>query len=748
MTFAKDRTRKFGFAACYIIGGLMVWHVSCMIGLIGDDSMLATPSMRRRLGMDDEEVDSDAFGPGQEYMVVFCLLGVSYMFLALAIIVDEFFVPALEAIADEWELSPDIAGATLMAAGGSAPELFTSLIGTFKKSDVGFGTIVGSAVFNVLFVIGCCAIFSPDELSLTWWPLFRDCVYYTISLVTLALFFSCGPNPCNMPGYKNVTSSVTVANVTTFTVVQEKLPLKIQLYEACILFSMYFGYVWFMKHNQAARMWVLRVIVRDPLAQSPRDPHGVGDATPTKSVSNPVARASEDEAVAEIGSNGAIVLAAKATYSDDGDVHIQSPAEKKMARASIGVHVNYPRASNFRAGMLRIMLSDKSLLDRTGFSAVRSLPGDVNATFAQIDYKKQGYIDKDELKKFLEEKADAKDLSEEALCEVFDAIDQDKDKKISETEFQTWYYKADQSLRMDIVSKFKKYDKNGDSKIDATELAALLEDLGVQEITDDVVQGFIADLDKNKDGAIQEDEFVQWYQKQPFYATDKPMDGEDEPHEPMDPFEIPGHLRGQIFWAVSLPLVLTMYYTVPDVQVPGKEKYKFFAFGFSILWIGVYSFAMVDWATRIGATLGIPPAVMGLTFLAAGTSVPDLLSSVVVALKGEGDMAVSSSIGSNIFDVLVGLPFPWILYILIEGEPVEVKAESLGLSIVILIMMLVTVVALIMCSGWKITKPLGYSMFCLYGLFVTQDLLRSYNVGPFGSEDAEMESWTWQEMES
>ena len=45
---------------------------------------------------------------------------------------------------------------------------------------------------------------------------------------------------------------------------------------------------------------------------------------------------------------------------------------------------------------------------------------------------------------------------------------------------------------------------------------------------------------------------------------------------------------------------------------------------------------------------------MGLTFLAAGTSVPDLLSSVIVARQGKGDMAVSSSIGSNIFDVLVG----------------------------------------------------------------------------------------------
>ena len=45
---------------------------------------------------------------------------------------------------------------------------------------------------------------------------------------------------------------------------------------------------------------------------------------------------------------------------------------------------------------------------------------------------------------------------------------------------------------------------------------------------------------------------------------------------------------------------------------------------------------------------------MGLTFLAAGTSVPDLITSVIVARKGLGDMAVSSSVGSNIFDVTVG----------------------------------------------------------------------------------------------
>merc|ERR1712217_244559 len=78
-----------------------------------------------------------------------------------------------------------------MAAGGSAPELFTAFFGTFvSKSSVGFGTIVGSAVFNVLFVIGCCAIFSSGDLVLTWYPFARDSVYYCASLCVLAGFFA------------------------------------------------------------------------------------------------------------------------------------------------------------------------------------------------------------------------------------------------------------------------------------------------------------------------------------------------------------------------------------------------------------------------------------------------------------------------------------------------------------------------------------------------------------------------------
>ena len=71
--------------------------------------------------------------------------------------------------------------------------------------------------------------------------------------------------------------------------------------------------------------------------------------------------------------------------------------------------------------------------------------------------------------------------------------------------------------------------------------------------------------------------------------------------------------------------------------------------------------------TDFGARNGVPDSIMGLTLLAAGTSIPDALSSVAVAKRGHGDMAVSSSIGSNIFDILFGLPVPWLIATLMRG---------------------------------------------------------------------------------
>lgn len=97
--------------------------------------------------------------------IILHIIGIIYMFYALALVCDEFFVPSLDVITEVLGISPDVAGATFMAAGGSAPELFTSIIGVFiAKNDVGIGTIVGSAVFNILFVIAACAFAAKEAL--------------------------------------------------------------------------------------------------------------------------------------------------------------------------------------------------------------------------------------------------------------------------------------------------------------------------------------------------------------------------------------------------------------------------------------------------------------------------------------------------------------------------------------------------------------------------------------------------------
>ena len=119
-----------------------------------------------------------------------------------------------------------------MAAGGSMPELATSFIGAFTGSAVGFGTIIGSAVFNVLFVIGMCAIASKEVLVLTWWPLARDVSYYSLSLILVVVFFG-AISRC-----------------------------QIEWWEALILLLLYFVYCAFMKFNQRVYAALVRAFPR------------------------------------------------------------------------------------------------------------------------------------------------------------------------------------------------------------------------------------------------------------------------------------------------------------------------------------------------------------------------------------------------------------------------------------------------------------------------------------------------------
>merc|ERR1712064_52920 len=132
--------------------------------------------------------------------------------------------------------------------------------------------------------------------------------------------------------------------------------------------------------------------------------------------------------------------------------------------------------------------------------------------------------------------------------------------------------------------------------------------------------------------------------------------------------------------------------------------------------------------------------VMSFTLLAAGTSIPDLVSSMAVAKAGEGDMAVSSSIGSNIFDILVGLPVPWVIKIGIVEMAVNndadyalsIKSPYIALYVFLLLVMVFLVIVCIHFNSWRLNKVLGAMMGGLYIVFLAIVLpVELINKGPY-----------------
>ena len=622
-----------------------------------------TERLRRRMTQSCDDLDK--LTPLE---CVFAALGVLYMFLALAICCDEFFVPALEEMSSKrhLNLSMDVAGATLMAAGGSAPELFSSLFGTFQESEIGFGTIIGSAIFNILFVIAMCSIFAKEVLALTWWPLFRDSSFYAIGLVMLTIFV--GVNS----------------------------PEEIEAWEAAVLFGMYILYTLIMWKNADIYMF----LTGKELIYPDED--------------------EESESNDESGNGTNFDMERPARNKDFLTSSIQSAADiGNLTQAVSQASGGFRWQGTFRAGILKLLRDPHSWVETGGVGIVAKISGDADYVFKQIDVNGDGHIDKSELKKLFE-LLDAR-VSEGELDEVFKQLDTDNDGVIGEHEFHAWYTSSKELIRSQVHHVFDKLDSDKNGTLDKNEIKALLEELD-PKVTDDDVENAISAM--YKEGSREEitfEEFSEWYEKSIIFERQKKAVEEDM-EGVWESIKFPEE-GGTLVWAqyiIVLPLVLVMACTVPDVRRPGWGKWCYIAFFLSIAWIGGFSYLMVTWAELIGNTLGIPSVIMGLTVLAAGTSVPDLLSSVIVARRGSGDMAVSSSVGSNIFDILVGLPVPWLIYTAWPTKPSEVVigSDNIWIWIFILIAMLVFVIIVIHCQGWKLTKMLAAMMLVFYLIFL------------------------------
>merc|ERR1719238_2426181 len=204
--------------------------------------------------------------------------------------------------------------------------------------------------------------------------------------------------------------------------------------------------------------------------------------------------------------------------------------------------------------------------------------------------------------------------------------------------------------------------------------------------------------------------------------------GDDDDDEWEDPWEMPDEKPACVLWVVCLPLNAMLYGTLPDVARPVDDKP-----GRTVPWMPAgEDYFIVTFFAYLLWLFGFSYYIMGLTILASGTSIPDALSSMYMAKEGRGDMAISSSIGSNVFDILVGLPVPTIIkYVVVaaQGNDLDKLArwnfDTAGIvfDTVLLLMMVALIVTSIMLTNWVLNIKLGTMMFLLYFIFLVVCIL-------------------------
>ncbi|MBQ4358498.1 MAG: calcium/sodium antiporter [Paludibacteraceae bacterium] len=168
-------------------------------------------------------------------------------------------------------------------------------------------------------------------------------------------------------------------------------------------------------------------------------------------------------------------------------------------------------------------------------------------------------------------------------------------------------------------------------------------------------------------------------------------------------------------------LVFFMYYTLQQAKNGMEEDQNvqsgkgmigasvfYIVIGLVCLVVGSNLF--VDGATALAKGLGVSDAVIGLTIVAAGTSLPELATSVVAAYKGQSGIAIGNVLGSNVFNILFVLGLTGVL------SPLRIT----GLTPVDLGVMILSMIVLWLFSRTKyiVSRTEGFLLVILYVAYV------------------------------
>lgn len=154
------------------------------------------------------------------------------------------------------------------------------------------------------------------------------------------------------------------------------------------------------------------------------------------------------------------------------------------------------------------------------------------------------------------------------------------------------------------------------------------------------------------------------------------------------------------------------------IEVESNDKNMLFSVAISV--VGLIAILIggqltLNSAVSIARWLGMSELLIGLTIVAAGTSLPELITSIIAAKKGESDIAIGNIVGSNVFNVL------FILGTSSAIHPIIVDNSALR---DILILMVVSMIAIfLMWKGKDIDRKEGFLLFLIYPIYVVYRLM-------------------------
>eukprot|EP00756_Hemistasia_phaeocysticola_P038739 Hpha_TRINITY_DN16778_c5_g1::TRINITY_DN16778_c5_g1_i1::g.77584::m.77584/K13750/SLC24A2, NCKX2; solute carrier family 24 (sodium/potassium/calcium exchanger), member 2 len=645
--------------------------------------------------------------------VAVIVFGVLVSFWSLAVVVEEFFVPALNIMCEVCGIPDDVAGATFMAAGASSPEMFSAIISLFiTHSALGAGTIIGSEIFNHLCICaGAVAYSKSGVLELEWRILLRECIFYALACGLLVFAMS-------------ETGDSDAQDCEDWTWVR--------WYHGLILIGGYVAY---------ALVCSFYTGIRSTCCPMPEQPEVVGPPAPTEE-----GRVSADAEVVAV-----------AEPESAGSEYARLTSKQSRARGGSRRGDGIEAAGNIALDPEEeVHAVDFEVETRQRSSSAKSAAQEPKGNFADpesepMPMKRQGSFTS---------------AVSNLTSALIPGLAKDKERFTSECiECYIWkksrFYNAFRMTSKAWQMRWAYIDEQGfcyyrtpeggsgrsfnlfqgragvevtvvitDEQRNLFELRAPMnqKQQTVQfqaqnpEHTQKIVErlrSLIAEYrlqpgeSPEQNAARRAEAWENAQRRAKTQSGDSPENVEAEAHEHESLIAWPDSCFGKICHVPLFPFKAMMHFSMVDVRQPGGERYWGLTCFMSVVWLAGMSYLMTFCVESLGKLFGISELVMGLTVSAAGTSFPNVFASMLVARQGYGNMAISNAFGSNVFNIFMGLGFPWFLVCLLGTSEMNVDGKvyhgmkqggggGVAFPVMILLTLLILFLLNLICTGWRI----------------------------------------------